>query len=440
MALNERPVQDSTVPGLKYQNWDEFHSNTQEATLASIDILISDEKHQATSTENGASPGNGNVELPERIRINSNYVVQILRKIRGSNHSADGPIIMFRPFKTLVFFDQEIRLAATELERKAYRTTAAVQLTHLRYLIQFMDAHLHNRMAFLQSPECRTIFFSDVWLLYKPGDLVISRDLCQVYQVIRVETKRKIIVHNGKLVVEDDSVVIHCVCIDFDGQWLGPVLRKVAIKAWGFSKYVDSLELIPLAKAITEKKVLKESLIRRGRIFVEVAGVLPMHYDGFTLDSKVQVNGTIIIDFEEALRDEENFKTWRTTIEHSLSEARIFATVLDDADNEAHAALVYYSKHGNPHEDSYVDNVRYKTYIRSQSILHESGDRLQSIATCPRRLSQAPILTEEELLIMNYRVFGYILGTGTLLSSGNWGEVFTPALKRSSSLTNSRRI
>lgn len=441
MAVNEGASQESTAPGLNYQTWDDFHSDPHESNLFSIDILLSSQQDGEKSTDNGATPAKENVELPERIRINSNYLIQILTNFRGSSHSEDAPTIMFRPYKTLLFFEEEIRHTAAELEQKAHTPSATssttdfpsetgdeARLAHLRCLVQFMDTHLSTRIAFLQTAESQTIFFSDLWLLYKPGDFVISRDLCQAHQVIKVETKRSIIEQNGKLVMEDDSFVIHCVCVDFDGEWLGPVLRKVVMKAWGLSKNFESLEMIPLTRAIAGKKVVKQDLVKRGQTFVQVAGVSPMHYDGCTLDLKMQVNGTIIIDFQEALRDEENFKTWRTTIEHSLAEACVFATGMDGDDNDAHA---YSSKHGHKHEDSYVDNVRYQSYIRNQFIIHESGDRVPSIAICARRLNQAGLLTEEELLITNYRAFGYILDTGTLFSKGNWGESLALSPKRS---------
>lgn len=446
MASNEGTSKDSAAPGLSHQNWDEFHSGAQISNLTSIDILLPDEQDSGTSNRFGVKAASRNAELPDRIRINSSYLVQSLTNIRGSNHLEHAPIIMFRPYKTLVYFDQEIRHAATELEKRVAMAPAESspedstfgnenkgQLAHFRCLVQFMDTYLSARIEFLQSLDCDTIFFSDLWLLYKPGDFVISRDLRQVHQVIRVETKRSLVENNNKFIMEDESVVIHCVCVDFDGQWLGPVLRKVAIKAWGLSKHIESLELSPLTRAINAQKVLKQDLIRRGQTFLQVAGVSPVHYDGCTLDSKMQVKGIIIVDFQEALRDDDNFKTWRTTIEHSLSEPRIFATGFDEDDEESHA---YSSKHSNPHEDSYVDNIRYQTYIQSQHITDESGYRFPSIAICPRLLTKAEALTEEELLIMSYRAFGYILDAGILLTSGTWGELFTLALAFPSLLTN----
>lgn len=278
-----------------------------------------------------------------------------------------------------------------------------------------------------------TIFFSDLWLLYKPGDFVISRDLRQAHQVIRIETKRITVQKNGKLAMEDESIVIHCVCIDFDGQWLGPVLRKVAVKAFGLSKHIESLEVMPLSKAVAQKQALKHDLMKRGQTFVEVARISPMHYEGCSLDSKQQVNGTIVVDFQEALKNEDEFKGWRTTIEHNLAEARVFAAGFDEDDDEAHIDV---SEHANPHDDSYVDSIRYQAYIRSQLTVAESGGQVPPITMYPRLLGQVRELTEEELLVMNYRVFGYILDTGTLLTSGKWGELLPVRLVFPSLLTN----
>lgn len=439
MASNEGPSRHHTTPELNYQTWDDFHSYTNSNTLFSIDILSADQSGFNLSPEMGAKSVTEPAELPERIRINSDCIIQILSDLHRPSSVGDGPIIMFRPYKTLVLFDQGIRRSVKELEGKTERRTplneslprspsvheSEVQLAQMKCLIQFMDIHLSVRVSFLHSPGCERIFFSDLWLLYKPGDTVVSRDLLQAYQVIRVENKRRIVEINGRMIVEDDSIAILCVCIDFDGQCLGPVLRNFAVKAWELSRNVEFLETVPLARAVAQKKTLKDDFIRRGQTFVKVARVSPMHYNGCTLDSQMQVNGTIIIDFQEALRDKKSFEAWRSSIECSLAEERIFTTGLDKDDNKGH---INASKDDGPHDDSYVDCIRHQENIRSQFNIVESGSRTLSIAIRPRRLDQVGALREEELLIMNYRVFGYILDTGAL-ESGKWGESFPDALK-----------
>lgn len=426
MALNEGPTGYHTVPQLNYQNWENFHSFAKGTDLFPIDVLLTSQRDFEIFTGNRTHSLIETAELPERIRINSHCVIDILRKVCGPSHFNHGPVTMFRPYKTLVFFDQDIRDSVTEIDKQAEKrpiegspdtsTSDSGEEHHLAQLgclIQFMDTHLSSRIAYLQSPEHNTIFFSDLWLLYRPGDFVISRDLRQAYKVIRVESERKATERNRKLIIQDESISIHCVCIDFDGRWLGPVLRKITINTWAMSRNIGFLELIPLTRATAQKDVMRQDLIRRGQTFVQVANVSPMHYRGLTLDTKIEVNNTIMVDFEEALSDEDDFKAWRTTIEHHLAEARMFSAGFDAYDDEADGDS---SKDENTHEDSYVDRVRHQRLMCDQFTVSESGDQTPSIIICPRLVGQVGTLTEEELLIMNYRVFGFIL------DAARWGE------------------
>lgn len=431
MASNERPSRQHTDPKLNYQNWENFHSSSDTKALFSIDVLLKDQPESEESTENDVKSFT-KAELPERIRINSNRIIQFLGNFHRSSHLEDEPIIMFRPYKTLVLFDQEIRQSVIELEKKAGSASAEdpqpmpstddedqVQLGQLRCLIRFMDTHLSARVKFLQDPECNSVFFSDLWLLYNPGDLVVDRDVLKAYQVTRIETKRWTVEVNGEIIVEDESIAIHCVHIDFDGQFLGPVPKKFVMKKWGELQRVASLQLIPLKRAEAQNEQLRRDLITRGHTFVQVAGIAPMNYSGHTLDKDLQVNGTIVVDFEEALRDKDRFQDWRTTIE-SYAEAHTLSAGCDERDDGE--ALAYASKHGSPHHDAYVDARRHRKFIASQHTIDKYGDKIPSITILSRLLDQADPITEEEFSIMSHRVFGYTMDTS------EWGEFSIPII------------
>lgn len=429
MASGEPPPRNQTTPKLNYQTWDEFHSHDNNPSLYSIDILLSRPPEFEISTDNGAKSVTESAELPERIRLNSGSIIQFLSKLCPTSHFKNSPIIMFRPYKTLIYFDQEIRRSAMELNENTENTSArelqstlpsededAVQRSQLRCLISFMDTHLSARATFLQSPKCNTIFFSDLWLFYKPGDTVVGYDLRQAYRVIKAETKRKIAKTHSKFIVEEESFEISCVCIDFDGQWLGPVLKKVVMKKWELSKPVESLALIPLIRAETQRKHLRHDLIRRGKTFIHVAKVSPMHYSGYTLDSHLEFNGTIIVDFQEALRSEvkseETFEYWRTTIE-DVAEVCVSTAGVDGCGDEDRTSL---SKDKNIYNDSFVDDFRHSKLIVNHSNVAGSGEKILSITICPQLLNQVGTLAEDEFIIMSFRVFGFAMDTAT------WGE------------------
>lgn len=437
MALNEGPSRQHTNPELNYQNWDDFHSSFDTKALFSIDVLLEDHTDSKKSTEHDLKPVTKN-ELPERIRINSDGIIQFLSNFHRSSRLEDGPIIMFRPYKTLFLFDEEIRHSVMELEKRADSASAEeselmpstddedqVRLAHLRCLIRFMDTHLSARLKFLQSPECNAIFFSDLWLLYSPGDAVIGRDIQQAYRITSIEMKRRIVEVNGRLIVEDESIDIGYVHIDFDGKWLGPVGMKLEIKKWGELKRIGSLQMVPLEMAEAQKPNLRQDFIRRGQTFVHVAGIAPMNYSGYTLDRELEVNGTIVIDFEQALKQDNSFKGWRKSV-LNYGKARIFSKGCDERDDRE--ALAFASKHGQPHDDSYVDDEMHRKFLSSQHAIDKHGDEIPSMTVLARLLDEADPITEDELLIMSHRVFGYTMDTGV------WGK-FPITLVVISSLT-----
>ncbi|KAH9429118.1 hypothetical protein MCOR02_010528 [Pyricularia oryzae] len=64
---------------------------------------------------------------------------------------------------------------------------------HLGCLVEFMDNRIAKRQAYLNSPSCSKVLFSDLWHLFKRGDFVISSDSKQVYQVFLIVTRRTIL-------------------------------------------------------------------------------------------------------------------------------------------------------------------------------------------------------------------------------------------------------
>lgn len=437
-AQSGRESTDDTVPGsdqswrkhkdlaLHAQNWEEFQSTDQ----SPIDILPSIRKE---SSNHGC--------VPDRIRINSNHLLRILREICGPNFSHDKPVIMIRPYKALIYHETAIRHWGTSLETRLEEAQAVdpatgtkaprhssehndnneqAELADLRCLISLMD-EISSRIKYLQSPECNAIVFSDLYLLYRPGDIVVSRNYRQAYRVLKVESGIETVQRYRKTIFLDSPFVVHCVFIDFDGEQLGPVLHKVVVQPWGLTKEMHSLDLIPMSRAVLQNEDITQNLIQKGETFVKAAGILPMHYSGHTLDWTTEVNSTIIIDFREAFSlFDENLvvgkmeKKWqRPSLEHNLADARIFAPGFD----ECHAQALHCAPQGILFcDDSYVDIMRHHDFIRGQIELSGSECRLLGLTFCPRLLNELGHLTEDELLIMHYRVFGFILETS------KWGE------------------
>ena len=324
-------------------------------------------------------------------------------------------------------------------------------LLHLPGLLEFLDKHIVQKQSFLNSASCEKVSFSDIWHLFKPGDFVISADGKQVYRVVRVYFPR----HKGtdpwaayvgsrgkheRPHVEDIS--IYCVYIHFNGTQLGPVMENFKIKKFDGEKSVTSLDIYPLRfhvlRDLEVRKVknkhgnpefdelisskvaeLRQSLIKRGKLFVEVTAVKHMYYSGFTVDTRDEIESQVMIDFEEAFAVERN-KGWRPQI------IRLLGTTIASDDETSSRELKGCEAdccwQEAVHDDSvYVEDKRQRDFINS--VMAEIEDhplKLPSAAVFPRSLedikTEATPLTDDELLIMSYRVFGFVLRDRT------WGK------------------
>jgi hypothetical protein len=100
--------------------------------------------------------------------------------------------------------------------------------------------------------------------------------------------------------------------VDFDGEKLGPVSKTFTIPRFDGERAIGLLPLYPLRHA--RKKDIRSTLIERGKMLLDVAGVKPMYYTGFALDSKDEVDSQVVVDFTEALAENRN-RGWKPTIE-----------------------------------------------------------------------------------------------------------------------------
>jgi hypothetical protein len=120
------------VPELRYMLWDEYKKGKGEKTPrnhSAIDLLTEESVRYNTQGPrrilNVAPQTEGktslDVELPERIRINSVTIQAILQK--ETNKMAlrmieNYPFVMLRPFKTLIYMENELKASLKRLETK----------------------------------------------------------------------------------------------------------------------------------------------------------------------------------------------------------------------------------------------------------------------------------------------------------------------------------
>ena len=262
----------------------------------------------------------------------------------------------------------------------------------------------------------KTVSFTDIWYLFKLGDEVIEQSRRQAYRVVGMTSVGHKAISpwrnyydKSEAKSDETPVTLHCVSIDFDGKHLGPVSRLFEIPRFEGEKAVKSLDVYPLWYAEDSGR-LRETLIARGRIFVDVVGIKHMHYSGLTLEVRDEVDSQVVVDFEEAFVARGN-NEWRPTVEQLIGQPRLPNP--KDEDCTAECCRTDYI-----HKDGKVEAKRCQDYIAS--LIPEDRNRFPSVAIYTRLLkdTRSPIntLTDDELIIMNYRIFGFVL------RSRKWGN------------------
>lgn len=342
-------------------------------------------------------------------------------------------------------------------------TRSLIALNHLRCLIKFIDTSIVAKRNYLYSPECRKVFFSDLWHIFRPGVEVIGSDGKQAYKVIGVSSARHRIAtrwerwydssndRRGINRVADMSLV--CVYIDFDGVNIGPVRKKFKFYRFDGQRDITSLEVYPLRlhpikraeythaewedlEHVPVADRYRQKLIRRGARFLNVAGGKHMYYAGATLETKDEVESPVVIDFETTFtmhdkpakantpkdhlpppppgtdpielqqQNDEVLDIWKPRLNSllGLSEAGINA-INDTACNGECCRDEFV------HDDQYVDVKQRAEYIESLLPKTNAIDKQPPIIIMPRPMKEikTELCSDEELVIMSYRVFGFVL-------------------------------
>ncbi|KAI8954915.1 hypothetical protein F4801DRAFT_530445 [Xylaria longipes] len=295
---------------------------------------------------------------PYQIRIRSKLLLKTLKDITGCNVTV-GPhehrLLLLRPFKLLVHFEQNIRNYIqnmelvnsnrdTDVNQKrgtneesleliaSQRHTAKIAfpieetqslsaLQQLKLLHSLIDEYL-SRPVQLQrgiNPNVTKVTFNELWYIFKPGYEVRTpgESQIQVYRVAKVTGGRSVVkqatgrdpsenLASMKLKEEgfsEGSFIIECFYIHYDGTMFGPVNKTFQIRRFDGDRNVTMLPVVPLHCYANEGEIRK-GLEIRGKKFTKLsnpAARAHRKYKGLTLDKNPeQVESEVIIDFELA--------------------------------------------------------------------------------------------------------------------------------------------
>jgi hypothetical protein len=305
--------------------------------------------------------------------------------------------------------------------------TSITALLHMRCLVKFIDEEIKPKIEYIESDRCERILFHDLWHLFKPGDEVVDQSEKQAYRVVRVQIPqhkiedpwlrwyRKPSRRREDSDEEDDDdatpLVVHCAYIDYDGKQFGPVSVKFIVPPFGGLKDVRSLPIYPLRLA--KKRQLRQALIDRGKMLLDIAKFKPMYYMGLTLDSREEIDSQVVVDFSEALGEaasDEKRKDWAPTIES-------LRTAPDEREDDPCRAACCASQ--PVQVEDYIDSRLTEDFVKS--LIPSSSLRAPSLILSPRPLEATmpgseDEPTEEEFVVMTYRAFAFVL------RSRKWGK------------------
>jgi hypothetical protein len=326
-------------------------------------------------------------------------------------------------------------------------TRSTIALDHLKCLLNFMDSNISAKQAYLNSPNCSKVFFSDLWYLFRPGVVVIGRDGKQAYRVINVTSARHRVVPSWQTWFWNSGdkkkkapFSTTCVYIDFDGKNLGPVSKTFDFKRFDGEMDVTSLPVYPLRfhplrrtdfsdtewkefELLPPEKRYMHQLISRGAKFLEVVGVKAMYYAGPTLGIRDDVESQVVIDFETAFSvDDKKQQEWKPNLEVLLGNP-----VPEDQEDDREDDIGCTSeccRYEYVHDDTYVDLKAREAYVNG--LLPKTGglNEQPSVAIIPQPLGELRngpgkndySISDDERVIMSYRVFGFVL------RSRQWGK------------------
>jgi hypothetical protein len=357
------------------------HASNQPAGLSTVDTsTATDERTEA------------HIEIPERIRINCEKLLATLSDITGSSIGSD-PIVMIRPYKLLIRYDDAIRQRFQELEtqyREAVQETSSKdrstndgQLSQsttdggvddnqetseknrsvidseqhttstdsgeykterdgLKCLVEFMDTYITPVYQKYRSniSKPKRIPFRDLWYLYRPGVLVVTRenidgnkskelDAAAGYQAPTSQLPKKssenknkefdgvagdqissqstkkgppaiwrvIAVSRGRPDLQDfhneayrlraippkvNEFRVLCHAITYDGTTFGPIRHTFEIASFDGLKDISALDPCPL-QYVENYEEIETRLVDRGKSFMQYTRPTHRLYAGLTL-------------------------------------------------------------------------------------------------------------------------------------------------------------
>ncbi|KAJ5377843.1 uncharacterized protein N7496_005252 [Penicillium cataractarum] len=450
-------IGDAIIP---HKIWARFHSSEtlhlrdiRRAWFLQDFIRVGDEEnttdtavpvHPPQSTE-GEYPA-----LPDRIRINGGPLLKLLEKVLEVElHKENSPLVLLRPFKLLVQYEQDIRSVHTQLRKKFEPTAVAEQAMtsspdenpessqnsdqtgisldadevklleeygseqaykELCCLIEFMDRDLRPLGA-LRSGFVEKVYYSELWHIFTPGEVVITRqEPVHAYRVLYVTGGRPYLCPPTPKENQNEEVgyqvppkesdfVVLCYQVHYDGEKFGPVTQNFTVTSYNGRRSVRDLPIYPLRLA--EDPSIKEKLLSNGRKYLRVSKGTHLQYRGPNLHEGEEIDSQVVIDFKTAIWDSrDKDQDWKYKTEFGVSPPNSASRPEVVMVSAGGCQIPDCCENDRVFNDLDLDHRRMEEFVAKNALL----------TTNTRNLDDDPDkVPEEDIIILPSKIFAFVL-------------------------------
>lgn len=181
--------------------------------------------------------------------------------------------------------------ALPPLIRRLIRSEEA--LNDLNCLIGFMDEFLVPLRDQVQKCRRSEVRFSELWYVFKPGQLIYMKDKeipQKVWRVLQVTGGRKFLKPppedraRERKAAEFSDFVLDCYYLEYDGSIWGLIYKQFHIEKYEDSRAIDSLPLYPFTAG--KPGCDEAALMNQGQEYIRCTKIYHRYYSGRSLVKK----------------------------------------------------------------------------------------------------------------------------------------------------------
>lgn len=178
---------------------------------------------------------------------------------------------------------------------------------HMKILVDILQYEIgDNVKTFQDYVKNGVVCFKDLWMIFQPGNVVVSafHGPLSAFEMVETEYMQN---QCGKF------LQVRCDCVDYGGKEFGRYQEAISIPEFIGTKKITGLKVYPM-HFHEDRDAVAAKLIKRGALFEELAGHHYKQYAGKAItwdregnEVECQITGRIVVDIESFNR----FSPWR---------------------------------------------------------------------------------------------------------------------------------